>query len=61
MVVMQLKKLEKLGFAIIEVLADPDIDITLRRELRRVYDAVEAAICTMQAAKRPVEHPSDLA
>ena len=48
---MQLTKLERLAVALIEVLADADIDIKLRRLLRDTYDEVEISICTAQGSK----------
>jgi hypothetical protein len=59
---MQLNKLERLAVALIEVLADADIDISLRRTLRDTYDLVEISICSAQAAESagnpPAESPS---
>jgi hypothetical protein len=48
---MQLTKLERLAVAMIEVLADANIDIRLRRILRDAYDQVETSICTAQASE----------
>jgi hypothetical protein len=46
---MQLSKLEKLAVALIEALADPDIDLALRKALRETYDRVEQSICAPQS------------